>query len=162
MKHLRKFLRLPTADQWFLIKVILLLETIKLGMRLLPFRILRHLLARVADAAPARLRHPGHPSADRIAWALEVASRHTPGAKSCLTQALAAQVLLARRGYPALLRIGVAKGEREQFQAHAWVESEGNVVIGGSEQLGRYTPLAVLAVEGDRGPRDLEALAKLP
>lgn len=143
MKLFRKFLRLPTAEQRFLIEVVLLLEAIKLGMRLLPFRILRRLLARVADAAPARLRHADHPSADRIAWAVETASRHTPGLKTCLTQALAAQVLLARRGYPALLRLGVAKGEREQFQAHAWVESEGKIVIGGSE-LERYTPLAVL------------------
>jgi hypothetical protein len=97
----------------------------------------------MADVAPARLRHADHPSADRIAWAVETASRHTPGLKTCLTQALAAHVLLARRGYPALLRLGVAKGEREQFQAHAWVESEGKIMIGGSE-LERYTPLAVL------------------
>jgi hypothetical protein len=74
---------------------------------------------------------------------VETASRRTPGLKTCLAQALAAQVLLTRRGYPALLRIGVAKGERQQLQAHAWVESEGKIVIGGSE-LERYTPLAVL------------------
>jgi len=76
----------------------------------------------------------GYHSADRVAWAVEMASRCTPGAKSCLTQALAAQVLLDRRGYPALLHIGVAKGEQGRFQAHAWLESKGTVVIGGSEQ----------------------------
>ena len=144
MMFLRKFLRLSAAERQLLIKTALLLEVIKLGMWLLPFRILRCLLARMAaGTAPARLRHADHPSVDRITWAVETASRRTPGLKTCLAQALAAQVLLTRRGYPALLRIGVAKGERQQLQAHAWVESEGKIVIGGSE-LERYTPLAVL------------------
>lgn len=143
MELLRRFLLLPTADRWLLIKAALLLEAIRLGMRLLQLQTLRRLLARMADAPARRPRHAKHASADRVAWAVEVASRHTLGVKSCLTQALAAQVLLARRGYPALLHIGVTRGEREQFRAHAWVESEGKVVIGGSE-LERFTPLAVL------------------
>lgn len=143
MKHLRKFLRLPIAEWWLLIKAALLLEVIKLGMRLLPFRTLRRLVVR---AAATRRRHVETSSADRIARIVEVASRHTPGVKTCLTQALAAQVLLARRGYPALLRIGVVKDERERFQAHAWVESNGKTIIGGYE-LDRYTTLATLGRE---------------
>jgi hypothetical protein len=71
-----------------------------------------------------------------------MASRHTLGLKTCLAQSLAAQVLLTRRGYPTLLHIGVVRGEGGQFQAHAWVESEGKIVIGGSD-LEHYTPLAV-------------------
>jgi Transglutaminase-like superfamily len=160
MEHLRKFLRLSTAERLLLIKTALLLEAIKLGMWLLPFRTLRRLLTRMAEAAPVRLRHADHPSDDRIAWAVETASRHTSRLKTCLTQALAAQVLLARRGHPALLHIGVVKGEREQFQAHAWVESEGKVVIGGLE-LGRYTTLAVLEVAESKGSRNSEALAEI-
>jgi hypothetical protein len=58
-------------------------------------------------------------------------------------------MLLARRGYPALLHIGVVKGEQEQFQAHAWVVTEGEIVMGGSE-LARYAPLVVLNVEGQK------------
>ncbi len=138
---LRKFFSLPTTERQLLIKAALLLETIKLGMRLLPFRTLRRLLNRMTYATPARLRYAYQPSTDKIAWAVETASRHTPGLKTCLVQALAAQLLLARRGHPALLHIGVVR--EEQFQAHAWVESEGKVVIGGSE-LECYTRLAVL------------------
>src|SRR5215208_6209413 len=140
---LLKFLRLPTVARWLLIKAALLLEAIKLGMRLLPFRTLRHLLAWAVGAPAKRLRHVDHTSTDRIAWAVEMVSRHMPGAKSCLTQALAVQMLLTRRGYPALLHIGVARGERGRFQAHAWVESQGKVVIGESE-LERFTPLTIL------------------
>ena len=147
MKHLGKFLRLSTVERRLLIKAALLLEAIKLGMRLLPFQALRRLISIVANA-PARPRCADHFFAERVAWAVAMASRHTPGVKTCLAQALATQVLLTRRGYPAFLHNGVVRGEQKQFEAHAWVVTEeGKVVIGESE-LGRYAPLAVLEVEG--------------
>ena len=146
MELLRKYLLLPTPDRWLLIKAALLLEAIQLGLRLLPFRTMSRLLSRAAEAT-ARLRPADHTSPERVGWAVEAASRHTPGLKTCLPQALAAQVLLTQHRHPALLHIGVARGERGQFQAHAWVESRGKVVIGGAE-LERYKPLAVL--EGER------------
>ena len=152
MEPLRKFLCLPTVERWLLIKATLLLEATKLGMRLLPFRTLRRLMSLVADA-PIRPQYAEHSSAERVVWAVEVASRHTPGVKTCLAQALATQVLLARRGYPTFVHIGVVRGEQERFEAHAWVVSEGKIVIGGSE-LGRYTPLAILGVEGPEKLRD--------
>jgi hypothetical protein len=146
MERLGRFSRLPSTEQWLLIKAALLVEAIKLGMRLLPFRTLRRLLARAADT-PLGVRHAAHSTpAERVAWAVEAASRHTPGIKTCLAQALAAQVLLARRGHPALLHIGVARGDRGQFEAHAWVESEGRIVIGGSG-LERFAPLPVTETE---------------
>jgi Transglutaminase-like superfamily len=142
-----RFLELSSADRRLLVKASLLLEVIKVGMRLLPFRILRRLLARAAGVPTRRRQHGDYASVERVVWAVEAASRHTPGVKSCLNQALTAQVLLARRGHPALLRIGVARGQGGRFQAHAWVESGGETVVGrvGHE---RFTPLAVLEGEG--------------
>ena len=146
MERLRKFLRLPAVERWILIKSALLLEAIKLGMRLLPFRTLRRLISVLIDA-PVKPPCTDHPSTERMVWAVEAASRHTLGVKTCLAKALATQVLLARRGYAALLHIGVILGEQRQLQAHAWVVSEeGKIVIGGTE-LGCYTPLAVFGVE---------------
>jgi hypothetical protein len=146
MASLRKLWRLPGADRKLLIKAALLLVAVKLGMRLLPFRSLRRLLARVSDTRTLP-RPTDRAPAERITWAVEVASRRVPGAKGCLTQALAAQVMLTRRGCPALLHIGVARGGRGRFQAHAWVESEGKVVVGGPT-LENLTPLAVLEGKG--------------
>lgn len=147
MGLLRKFSLPPTADMWLLLKTALLLVTTKLGMRLLPFRTLRRLLGLAAGVTARRLRDADRLSTDRITWAVEAASRRLPWVRSCLTQALAAQVLLTLSGYPALLHIGVTRGEQGQFRAHAWVESEGKVVMGGSG-LERFTPLAVLEREG--------------
>jgi len=84
---------------------------------------------------------------DSVTWAVAVASRYVP-LVTCLTQALATQVLLGRCGHPASLRIGVARSERGQLQAHAWVESQGRIVFGGLKNLSHYTPLPPL--EGER------------
>ena len=55
---------------------------------------------------------------------------------------MAGQVLLGRQGEPSVVRLGVAKDDRGLLQAHAWLESNGVVVIGGEVELGQFTPLA--------------------
>jgi hypothetical protein len=45
---------------------------------------------------------------------------------------------------PRSLRIGVAKGEAGKLEAHAWVESQGRIVIGGLRDLPYFTPLPPL------------------
>lgn len=76
-------------------------------------------------------------------WAVERASRYLPGA-TCLVRALAARELLARSGLCAELRIGVAHDERGRFEAHAWLEYEGGVVLGSPDDATRFAPLPLL------------------
>jgi hypothetical protein len=122
-----------------------LLIAIRLGLWLLPFRTLQRLLTRMTQGA-YKHQAADQASIDSVVWAVTVASRYVPEA-TCLTQALAAQVLLARRGYPARLRIGVARSETGQFQAHAWVENGGRIVIGGTANPSYFTPLPPLERE---------------
>jgi hypothetical protein len=145
MKRMRKFLSLSKADQVLLLKSALVLGAITLGLRVLSFLTVQRVLAGTTKPAD-RLHHAHRPSPERIAWAVRVASRGLPAA-TCLSQALAVRALLLRQGYPAQLRIGVAKGETGQLDAHAWVESEGRIVIGGAQDLSRYTPLPSLEGE---------------
>jgi hypothetical protein len=80
----------------------------------------------------------------RIAWALDASTHRIPsfGRGPCLAQALAGQWLLRRRGLPAELCIGVVRRPGEELLAHAWVEIDGMVVIGGSmEALAGFTRL---------------------
>jgi len=146
MKRLHKFLRLPGVEQRLLLKATLLLGTVRLGLWILPFETLRRLLVSFSEA-PARLRDADQSSLGEVTWAVETAGRCLPGAATCLTLALTAQVLLLRRGHGAVIHIGITKGGGERFLAHAWVESEGKVVIGGHE-IERYTPLASLEGKG--------------
>ncbi len=79
---------------------------------------------------------------EQIVWSVEAASCRIPFAENCLVKALVAHILLKEAGYPATLHIGVAKKDAESFQAHAWIESEGQVVIGAPEDDGpRFIPL---------------------
>jgi hypothetical protein len=144
MKRLHRLLGLRTGERGLLARAALLLAAMRLGLLLLPFQMLRRLLG-MLTVRPTRLRETESFSKERIVWAVENAARHIPLASTCLTQALAAQMLLVRRGYPALLHIGIVTVGKNELQAHAWVESAGEVVIGGFE-LERYTPLATLEV----------------
>lgn len=138
MKRLRKFLHLATSDRQLLLTAVLTIGIVRLGLWLLPFQIWRHLIAEVRQTTHKRQKTQ---SVDKVVWAVAVASRYMPGEVKCLARALATQVLLAQRGYRPQLHIGVAKSKGGDLEAHAWVESQGRVVIGGLKDLGRYTPL---------------------
>jgi hypothetical protein len=140
MRRLHKFLLLPLPTQCLLIMSALLLAAIRLGLWLLPFQTLRRLLARISHLL-SQLPKTAHPSVHNIAWAMAVVTRRVPVVGTCLTQALATQILLGWRGHPTHLRIGVAYSETGQLQAHAWIESDGKIVVGDLSDLSRYHPL---------------------
>src|SRR5687767_14096323 len=126
MKRLHKFFRLPAAKRRCLISAALLLPTIKGCMVVFRFQTLRGLLAWLTGL-PLGIRRSKGGSTEEVIWAVELVSALIPWASTCLTQALTAQVLLLRRGRPALVHIGTLKGEDGDFHAHAWVESRGEV-----------------------------------
>ncbi|TPG16509.1 lasso peptide biosynthesis B2 protein [Sphingomonas koreensis] len=80
----------------------------------------------------------------RVALHVRRAARFVPRA-SCLTQALAAQFILARSGHCSTIRIGVERNGAGSMDAHAWLVCEGRVVIGDLEpELERYTLMTEL------------------
>lgn len=138
MTRLFKFLNLPSSERSLLVKAAILLWGIRLGLWLFSFQTLQRHLARVMQTSPES-PDADSSSPDRPAWAVRAASRYVPKA-TCLTQALAAQVLLGRRGHTSRLHIGVTRSMEKEFEAHAWLQCEGKVVIGDSE-IERFTPL---------------------
>src|SRR5215208_3485348 len=109
MKRLHKFLNLPSSDRRLLVGTALLLGAVRLGLRVLPFRVLQRVITKVAQA-PASANNANQSSVDRLVWAVTVASRYVPKA-TCLTQALGAQVLLGQHGHQTQLRVGMCIGE---------------------------------------------------
>lgn len=139
MQGIPRFFAVSASDKLLLLRCIPLVAAIRLGLSLLSYRTLIRWLPKPDGSAPAdddELR--------RVGWGVRNASRLVPRA-SCLTQALAAQFLLARSGRPSRIRIGVAKDAGGRLLAHAWLISEGRVVIGGkSSELRRYRSLTDL------------------
>lgn len=140
MNLLHKLLQLKSSDRQLLLITFSLLGAIRLGLWLLPFPTWRRLLSRVMQPK-SKLQEADRVSISQVVWAVSVASRYMPGGVKCLARALATQVLLSQQGHTADLHIGVAKGEGGQLEAHAWVESQGQIVIGHLSNLSRFTPL---------------------
>ena len=145
MKRLRRFLRLSWADRVLVIQAVCLLAAIRLGLCLLPFETLRKLPASTADRRSASAQRHQTNQSPRVIWAVGAVSRHFPSIGTCLMQALAAHVLLRRRHYPTQLHIGVTRDEKGKFLGHAWLESNGAVIIGGEAlRQQHYTPLLAM------------------
>jgi hypothetical protein len=141
MPRIDKFLKLSLADKLLLFRCVLAVAAIRLGLLLFSYNTIRRWLAVSPSPVPA-----SDAVAKRFGWGVETAGRLVPGA-TCLTQAFAGQVLLARAGYNSQMRIGVAEDAKGEFIAHAWLISDGRVVVGGSsEDLQRYVSLADLGL----------------
>ena len=111
----------------------------RVALRVVPVaRILRWqqlpVRARVDGAAGAELER-------RVRQAVLVAVRYAPVEFVCFPQCLAASALLRRRGLGTRLHYGVTRLEGG-LVAHTWLESRGEMVIGG-EAASRYSTLGV-------------------
>lgn len=140
----RRVIRSLADDRGLLISALALASAIRLGLRVFPVRTVGRIVGRLVPQEPGKSEDPSR--VDRVARAVARASRVVPGA-DCLTQALAAQVLLERSGFPARLHIGVVGDPGRTVRGHAWIESQGVVVIGAGV-AGQWSPL--LVVEGAR------------
>jgi hypothetical protein len=139
MKLLFKLLRLHKIERQLLIQTFILLGLIILGLRWLPFQKILDILANISQAFSRQ--QPSTIRLEQIVHAVELSSNYMPGEVLCLPRALTMQVLMRHQGYAPQFRIGVAKGKEGNLEAHAWVEYQGNVVMGYMSDLSRYTPL---------------------
>ena len=135
MTRLARWVRSPWDDKLLLAEIAALSLLFRGVMVWAPFATTQRLAARLA----ARSRGSTGPrarDAARVGWAADGVGRTLPMV-SCLSQALAAHVLLVRAGHEAEIKIGVTRGSDRRFVAHAWVELDGNVIVGDHE-LDRY------------------------
>jgi hypothetical protein len=127
------FVRLPSTDRALAVRAAWWLLLARLALWTLPFARVQELVARLGTRRTTVGVAPG-----RLAWTVETAARSIPQA-TCLTQALAAQVMLTRAGERPELHIGVAT-DRGAFEAHAWLSLHGRALVGDHE-LDRYARL---------------------
>jgi len=126
-----KFLSLPGTDQQILVTSLVVLTLIRVGLWIIPFRMLQRLLGYLFSP-PKKAKQPSLPP-EKVAWAVRAASRYVPSA-TCLAQALTVQALLTHHGIRSDLAIGVAREGESPITAHAWLEINGVVIIGGQER----------------------------
>jgi hypothetical protein len=95
--------------------------------------------AGMADSVPGPVLARARAMAVRTRRVAEALPWHS----TCLAQAVAGRLLLARRGIRGgAIRFGVRKADGD-LQAHAWLILGGTILMGG-EEAGAYVPLADL------------------
>lgn len=141
MKKIQKFLHLNLNEKYLLIGTFLVLSSIRVGFLFLKFPLLQEMLNRISEFHFSTSTKSAV-SIERIVWCVEVSTQLSPGGAKCLARALTVQTLMKQQGYDPVLKIGVIKNSTEEFKAHAWIEHQGTVVIGGDlPDLDQYNSL---------------------
>lgn len=136
MQRLSKFWAMPSAERFLLLKGLALLAAASIACRLFSFQDFRRFLARKRTGVNRAI------PAERICSIIVAAARFVPGA-TCLVQAIVAESLIAQGGRKADLVIGVCRNGKKP-RAHAWIESDGNVLMGGPDSGVHFERLTVL------------------
>jgi hypothetical protein len=125
-------LRSRSIGEWtVIVEAAAILIATNAALRLCNFQVLRRVLIRCARRVPPF----GRPvEAEQIVDAVERISRRLRAISTCLSIALTAEAILTHYGYDSVLCLG-AKRESGQFSAHAWVERNNAVLIGGPREV---------------------------
>lgn len=150
MVSIRRFLRKArrlSIKRWFWVALsALVMVVVWISIRLFHFFPVYTTLKKMSPRRDQKLR----PAAvDAICWAIPRTGKLLFGKNDgCLYQALAGEYLLSWFGKKAVLRIGVRKVSDQMVLAHAWVEGDGTILIGGDKNIiyNSFQPLPDLSV----------------
>ena len=139
MKRLLNLLFLPYKEKKMLGHSLSLIWMIRISLWLFPFKWLDKWLG-VLSSNETDNKAVDWIVINNIVRSVKVCSRYVPKA-TCLTQAVATNTLLRQQGQCSQFKIGVAKNQEEKFEAHAWIEVNGKIIIG---KMPRHQRFAVL------------------
>ena len=132
----QRFWRMSTPDRRLVVEATLGLALARIAVLVLPL----HRLGWLASRPVRRPEPPPQARGEvirRIRWAITACASRVPWRALCFEQGLAAQLLLRRRGIPAVLYVGAALDDQNGFAAHVWVR-DGEVDVVGGETSARF------------------------
>lgn len=133
-------------SEWLLVlKVILLLASMRAALAVMPFSRLQRFVSR----PQARPRRAGLTRQRKVLALLERVGHRMLRPRPCLPQALAGKWLHQRWGMEAELRIGVVKTSEGTLQAHAWLERDGRIILGRIPSIDDYKVLIPLSEKSE-------------
>lgn len=133
---LQRLLQLGWRRQAILAEALAAITGASAATKLLPFG----LAIRSGSRAPSA-GDRAQAEVTAVCWGVTRAAAVVPWRAVCLQQGLAAQAMLRRRGFDAVLHYGVGKGDAGNLTAHVWVSVNGQTVTGGEAQ-GEYAEVA--------------------
>jgi Transglutaminase-like superfamily len=133
---LRRLTGPPGPRIALLLEATLRLLLARVVLVLIPFRTLARWLGTFVPPTDLRVAQAksrscaGHAALAReIGWAVTTAARYAPFRAVCLPQAIAARMMLMRRGVPSVIHFGALK-DGDGLDTHAWLDAAGIEVTG--------------------------------
>lgn len=134
LHKLRRFTSIGPKRRALLIEAAVSLAYARAALILMPFPRLARRIGRFvppAEAKEAAVIQPEHELIAReVRWAVLRAAHHIPFKAVCLPQAIAARMMLNRRGVSSVMHFGAATGKEKALDAHAWLDAAGVEVTG--------------------------------
>ncbi len=130
MSLIVSFIKLSSQDKMLALKSIFWVIIIRFMLWVYPFPSVQKKVQKITNN-PSK-NDLKYVPVKRIRLMIVLASSYVPRA-TCLVQALAGYILFSKYGYRTQIKIGVLNDDG-QFEAHAWVEHGGSVVLGESEK----------------------------
>lgn len=134
---LTSFARRPASDWGLLVEAIGILIWSKIQLYTTPFSRLAPDLGHQQAETMQRVSDSHRALASKISWAVQTAARYIPLRLVCLPQAMAANVMLSRRGIDSTLYLGVKTDKANALTAHAWLRTGLKWVTGGAARHGQ-------------------------
>ena len=136
-RPLRRFGQVGHRRRALVVEAVAWLWLARLALIVIPFpRLARRLgkfvtptVARNLQKKSKRLQDDAR-CAEEVGWAVTRSARYVPFKAVCLPQAMAARMMLKRRGVASVLHFGAAKGKEKPLDAHAWLDAAGVEVTG--------------------------------
>jgi len=136
-RPLRRFAQVDNRRRALVVEAVACLLLARLGLIFVPFpKLARQLGCFVPPSDPRVLaaRTSGTQQdaalAQEIGWAVTRSARYVPFKAVCLPQAMAARVMLKRRGVSSVLHFGAVRGTDTPLDTHAWLDAAGVDVTG--------------------------------
>jgi hypothetical protein len=140
LQRIKKFGELSWNEQLLFSEAYFLQLTIGLVLKIIPFRWIPKLFSNKAQDTRFKVQgtrnpEPGTRNPEHGTWspepgtlaliktATQRVSRISPWKNKCLVSSLAARLMLRRRKIQSQLSLGVAKGEKDEMIAHAWLKA---------------------------------------
>src|SRR5262249_42668197 len=123
LNPLKTALALPLAEKVLLLEALVLLALARAAVLLLPFRCVARTLGKQEAVDIQEDSAEFDQKVRRIGYIVRRASKNVPWTSKCLDQAIAAKLMLARRGLRTTIYFGVRTDENGELTAHAWLRS---------------------------------------
>jgi hypothetical protein len=126
-RYIGKWNSLSGYGKTTFLKSVFCLLWIKAGLSFLPFSTFRKFFHKLTSNQ--RINEYSQDQIDITVWAVDTAANLLPFELLCLPRALATKYLL-RKAPSLTLEIGVEINPAKKFEAHAWIEKNGTIIMG--------------------------------